>query len=60
MIQQSRTAEQFPLRLPRDLRTRIKSSATENGRSMNSEIIFHLVRLFPETKSETQKADARA
>ncbi|PDS79167.1 hypothetical protein CO667_10140 [Rhizobium sp. L43] len=59
MIQQSRTSEQYPLRLPSDLRAQIKTSAQRNGRSMNSEIVFQLSRIFDENP-ETKKAEARA
>ena len=58
MIQQTRASEQYPLRLPTDLRDKIRASARENGRSMNSEIVFQLFTIFREPK--TEKADARA
>ncbi|MFC3968226.1 Arc family DNA-binding protein [Rhizobium lemnae] len=56
---QSRNSDKYPLRLPEGLRAAIKRSAQESGRSMNSEIVFHLLRAIPQ-KSETQKADAQA
>ncbi|WP_430250636.1 Arc family DNA-binding protein [Neorhizobium sp. DAR64860/K0K1] len=57
VIQQGRTAEQYPLRLPSNLRAQIKSSAQQNGRSINSEIVFHLMRVFSDETTETKKAD---
>lgn len=38
--------DQFAMRLPDGLRDRIKQAATRNHRSMNSEIVFHLERIF--------------
>jgi hypothetical protein len=60
VIQQSRTADKYPLRLPSDLRAQIKMSAERNGRSVNSEIVFHLTRAFNDETANTEKADARA
>ncbi|WJR67649.1 Arc family DNA-binding protein [Neorhizobium sp. CSC1952] len=61
MIQQTRESGQFPLRLPSELREEIKASASENGRSMNSEIVFQLMRAFrKEGVTSTKKADALA
>lgn len=59
MIQQTRGSGQFPLRLPGDLRARIKASAEENGRSMNSEIVYKLIQAFG-ASTETKKADVPA
>lgn len=52
-----RGSDQFLLRLPEGLRTRVKEVAETNRRSMNSEIIYQLERSLAPT-SETQKADA--
>jgi hypothetical protein len=60
VIQQSRQSEQYPLRLPSDLRAQIKTSAQRNGRSINSEIVFQLTKIFSDNRAETQKADALA
>ncbi|WP_442792860.1 Arc family DNA-binding protein [Rhizobium sp. SL86] len=60
MIQQTRRSDKFPLRLSDGLREAIKRSATENGRSMNSEIVFRLTRAYELAQPETQKADATA
>lgn len=40
----SRGDKQIALRLPMDLRDRVKASAKENGRSANSEIVFAIER----------------
>jgi len=59
MIQQTRQAPQFPLRLPDKLRAQVKASAAVNGRSMNSEIVYQLTHAFERSgKPETEKADA--
>lgn len=52
-----RNAEQIALRLPEGLRDRIKEHAAQNHRSMNSEIITHLERIFG---PEQQKGEATA
>lgn len=49
---------QFALRLPQELRAKIKQSADVNRRSMNAEIVVRLERTISET--ETKKADATA
>ncbi|TCA32148.1 Arc family DNA-binding protein [Rhizobium leguminosarum bv. viciae] len=36
----------FPVRLPEEIRARIKASADENRRSLNSEIIVALERFY--------------
>ena len=54
-----RGSDQFILRLPDGLRDRIKAAASKNYRSMNSELIAQIERLYPEG-SETKKADAAA
>lgn len=59
LIQQTRQSDKYPLRLPTGLREELKRSATESGRSMNSEIVFHLIQAIRQ-KAETQKADAQA
>jgi len=55
----TRQDDQFIVRLPDGLRERIKAKAKENVRSMNSEIIFQLTRLYP-SQAETKKADVPA
>lgn len=55
----SREDDKFLIRLPDGLRGRIKKKAKENLRSMNSEIIFQLMCLYPDSP-ETKKADATA
>jgi len=42
----ARGDKQIALRLPMDLRDRVKAGARQSGRSMNSEILFHLERVF--------------
>jgi len=39
--------DKFIARFPDGLRDRLRSSADENRRSMNSELIFHLDRALP-------------
>ena len=39
--------DQFLLRFPDGMRERIKSEAALNGRSMNSEIVFQLNKIYP-------------
>lgn len=55
----TRESDKFLIRLPEGLRGRIKASARDNVRSMNSEIIFHLEQIFSD-QPETKKADARS
>lgn len=43
-----RGSDQFPLRLPDGMRDRIKAAASDNGRSMNSEIVAALEEKYPE------------
>lgn len=47
----SRGDDQFSLRMPNGLRDRVKASADNNGRSMNSEIIHHLERALAQPAS---------
>lgn len=42
-----RGSPQFPLRLPSDMRERIKRAADRSGRSMNAEILQALENAFP-------------
>lgn len=44
MAKTGRSSDQFMLRLPEDLRDRIRSIAERNGRSMNAEIVLRLER----------------
>lgn len=53
----ARGDDQFVLRMPQGLRERIKSAASQNYRSMNSELLAQLERIYPEN-NETKKADA--
>ena len=55
----TRGSDQFVLRLPDGMRDRIKAAAGANFRSMNSELIAQLERLYPED-SKMKKADATA
>ncbi|MBP1859790.1 Arc family DNA-binding protein [Rhizobium herbae] len=50
---------QFALRMPDNLRDKIRETANENMRSINSEIVFQLERIFSKS-SETEKADVQA
>lgn len=43
----SETMDAYSVRMPGDLRHRIKKAAAENGQSMNSAIVFVLDRAFP-------------
>ncbi|MGV0879433.1 Arc family DNA-binding protein [Martelella sp. FLE1502] len=47
MIIASRGMDQIALRTPDGLRDRIKAAAIENGRSMNSEIVYQLGKIYP-------------
>ena len=42
LIMASRNVAQFNLRLPDDVRDRIKADADANGRSMNAEVLYRL------------------
>ncbi len=55
-VQQGRGAIQFQLRLPDDLKTRIEDAARDNGRSINSEIVASLLRVFPVMAPEAKGA----
>ncbi|MBB3944755.1 hypothetical protein GGQ73_000680 [Rhizobium skierniewicense] len=49
------------VRLPQDVKEKIKASALQNRRSMNAEIIVALESIYSSTKiHETKKADATA
>ncbi|MFD0981616.1 Arc family DNA-binding protein [Tropicimonas aquimaris] len=50
-----RGAPQFALRLPEELREKIKAAAERNGRSMNSEILERLEATFLETREDAHK-----
>ena len=39
-----RDGAQFAIRMPEELREEIKETAARNGRSMNAEIVFRLIR----------------
>ncbi|MGM4980622.1 Arc family DNA-binding protein [Rhizobium sp. 11_C7_N12_5] len=54
-----RDSEKFLMRLPDGLRARIKVAAQKNVRSMNSELLYQLEKIYPEIQ-ETEKADATA
>jgi hypothetical protein len=43
----SEEAERFNVRMPQGLRDRLRTSAEDNRRSMNAELIFHLDRALP-------------
>ncbi|MBY3312221.1 Arc family DNA-binding protein [Rhizobium ruizarguesonis] len=51
------TPEQFKLRLPRSLKSRLSASALEHRRSLNAEIIVLLERAMP---AENEKAETAA
>lgn len=53
-------AEQYPLRMPIGMRERIRKSAEENRRSMNSEIVHHLDRALAEENENGPAATAIA
>ncbi|MDH4438874.1 MAG: Arc family DNA-binding protein [Rhizobium sp.] len=55
----ARDSYQFPLRLPEGMREKMQEIASNNGRSMNSEIVTILDREIRQ-RLETQKADAQA
>jgi hypothetical protein len=44
MVKTGRSSDQFMLRLPDELRSKIKDVADRNGRSMNAEIVLRLER----------------
>lgn len=43
MIVASRNSDQFNLRFPTGIRERLKAIAAQNGRSLNSEIVYALL-----------------
>jgi len=45
MAERSKDADKLMLRLPDGMRERIAERAKENGRSMNSEIVFNLKKV---------------
>lgn len=51
----SQKLDQYMLRFPDGMRDRIKAAATENGRSMNAEIISTLEEAYPAPKSYAQE-----
>lgn len=51
----SRTAEQFVVRFPDGMRDRIKSMADEDGRSMNSQIIYMLQDCFDQMEDRVEQ-----
>lgn len=46
------------VRLPSEIKEKIKAAAVMNRRSMNAEIVVALESIYASDKSETQKADA--
>ena len=42
----AREDDRFIIRLPDGMRDRIKAAAAENLRSMNSEVLYHLKRIY--------------
>lgn len=54
-----RISEQVALRLPVGLRDRIKKTANEQGRSINSEIVLLLLRAYADP-AEKEKGEAQA
>ncbi|TMV67620.1 Arc family DNA-binding protein [Thioclava sp. BHET1] len=42
----------YGLRMPNGMRDQVKALATENGRSMNAEIVFHLRKALEESAAE--------
>lgn len=48
----STIADKFMLRLPGDMRDKIRDSAARNHRSMNSEIVFHLEKALAATEGQ--------
>ena len=45
----ARTDQQFPLRLPPDLRDKLENAAKESGRSKNAEAVHRLEQSFSNT-----------
>ncbi len=43
-----RKNDQVALRMTTELRDRIKAAAEANKRSMNSELLFHIERIYPD------------
>ncbi|NSY12470.1 Arc family DNA-binding protein [Agrobacterium vitis] len=58
-MQVTRSSDQFPIRFPHGMRDKIKFLASQNGRSMNSEIIVALNDYIEKT-TKNKKADATA
>jgi hypothetical protein len=46
--------KQTPIRIPNDIKEWIKMQAAENGRSMNTEVVFILKNAMKERKCEKQ------
>ena len=44
----ARTDQQFPLRLPPELRDKLENAAKESGRSKNAEAVYRLEQSFEE------------
>ena len=48
----SETADKLMLRFPPGMRQLVKIEAAKNGRSMNSEVIYHLRRAYESLEKE--------
>lgn len=55
----SHQQDQYVIRFPEGLRTRIKEEAARNRRSMNAEMIFHLERAYAPAAATGEVSQAK-
>ena len=53
-----RTADQFRLRLPEEMREKLAEAATANGRSLNDEIIYRLMQTLEREGTRKKLSDS--
>lgn len=50
----ARTDQQFPLRLPPELKEKLENACKESGRSKNAEAVYRLERSFEQNSNQNE------
>lgn len=53
----ARTDQQFPLRLPPELKEKLENACKESGRSKNAEAVYRLEQSFEKTQSQESEIE---
>lgn len=53
----ARTDQQFPLRLPPELREKLENACKESGRSKNAEAVYRLEQSFEKTQTQESEIE---